>query len=355
MFKLKTFILFFVLFVAPASAQIINPGQPFPPTGCITPNGIIFNNATPCDSGFIKLPGSTGAITATGKFWIDIGGSENSTRAAGLTVSSPPGVYTPGSDPGDGARILTVAGRSSDVTTGIVFGLARDTQNGRLWDMVAYVNVDHKLDINNNAGGYHTVATLDGNTNSLFLPGFIVTGPAAVNCSICNSLSANAPSLNVSSIQNTSTAGYSAINALRSDGVEQTAWGYGNSGVAAVFAGTAFWEGSGINTLSIIINSNTGRLGEFSSSGFDMYDNSHSIMTAYGPHVFGVTRSNGNIFTAGNITVPGGAAPVLSTTASITSGGAAGVGTLTNAPVSGNPTKWVPINDNGTTRYYPVW
>ena len=30
-------------------------------------------------------------------------------------------------------------------------------------------------------------------------------------------------------------------------------------------------------------------------------------------------------------------------------------GTLTNSPLSGNPTKWVAINDNGTQRYIPTW
>ena len=43
------------------------------------------------------------------------------------------------------------------------------------------------------------------------------------------------------------------------------------------------------------------------------------------------------------------------TTISFTNGAAAATGTLTNAPVSGNPTKWIPINDNGTTRYIPAW
>lgn len=38
-----------------------------------------------------------------------------------------------------------------------------------------------------------------------------------------------------------------------------------------------------------------------------------------------------------------------------TNGAAAALGTLTNAPVAGDPTKWVPINDNGTTRYIPAW
>lgn len=36
-------------------------------------------------------------------------------------------------------------------------------------------------------------------------------------------------------------------------------------------------------------------------------------------------------------------------------GAAAGAGTITNAPAAGNPTKWVPIDDNGTTRYIPAW
>lgn len=39
----------------------------------------------------------------------------------------------------------------------------------------------------------------------------------------------------------------------------------------------------------------------------------------------------------------------------LTDGAAAAVGTLSNAPVAGNPTKWIPISDNGTTRYIPAW
>lgn len=36
-------------------------------------------------------------------------------------------------------------------------------------------------------------------------------------------------------------------------------------------------------------------------------------------------------------------------------GAAASAGTLANAPAAGNPTKWIPIDDNGTTRYIPAW
>lgn len=38
-----------------------------------------------------------------------------------------------------------------------------------------------------------------------------------------------------------------------------------------------------------------------------------------------------------------------------TDGAGANTGTLTNSPVIGNPTKWIPIDDNGTTRYIPAW
>lgn len=39
----------------------------------------------------------------------------------------------------------------------------------------------------------------------------------------------------------------------------------------------------------------------------------------------------------------------------LTNGAGAQVATMTNGPTAGNPTKWVPINDNGTTRYIPAW
>lgn len=41
--------------------------------------------------------------------------------------------------------------------------------------------------------------------------------------------------------------------------------------------------------------------------------------------------------------------------AAFDNGAGANAGTLTNSPVTGNPTKWIPIDDNGTTRYIPAW
>lgn len=43
------------------------------------------------------------------------------------------------------------------------------------------------------------------------------------------------------------------------------------------------------------------------------------------------------------------------TSAALANGAAAQAGTLLNGPAAGNPTKWIPISDNGTTRYIPAW
>lgn len=60
-----------------------------------------------------------------------------------------------------------------------------------------------------------------------------------------------------------------------------------------------------------------------------------------------------SVTSAGQIQA-GSATPFGATTAA-TDGAAAQTGTLTNAPVAGNPTKWVPYNDAGVTRYMPMW
>lgn len=46
---------------------------------------------------------------------------------------------------------------------------------------------------------------------------------------------------------------------------------------------------------------------------------------------------------------------LLETTAALTDGAAALAATMLNSPVAGDPSKWVAINDNGTTRYIPTW
>jgi len=54
------------------------------------------------------------------------------------------------------------------------------------------------------------------------------------------------------------------------------------------------------------------------------------------------------------IKVPGGA-QFISTSTNLNNGAGASTATFTNAPIAGNPTKWIEINDNGTVRYIPAF
>lgn len=49
------------------------------------------------------------------------------------------------------------------------------------------------------------------------------------------------------------------------------------------------------------------------------------------------------------------AAAFLRTNTTLTNSAAAQVATMTNGPTAGNPTKWIGIDDNGTTRQIPAW
>jgi hypothetical protein len=75
---------------------------------------------------------------------------------------------------------------------------------------------------------------------------------------------------------------------------------------------------------------------------------------------------SGSLTTAGGIgvalsgffggTVTTGSSTFMSRTSiALVDGSSSKTATLTNSPVTGNATKWIPIDDNGTTRYIPAW
>ena len=89
-----------------------------------------------------------------------------------------------------------------------------------------------------------------------------------------------------------------------------------------------------------------------SSMWFQAVGNVISQFQWYSNNV-GVGNLNMTLDIAGLLTTR---SPTLhATSTALTNGAAAAAGTLTNAPVAGNPTKWVPIIDNGVTRFIPAW
>lgn len=91
-----------------------------------------------------------------------------------------------------------------------------------------------------------------------------------------------------------------------------------------------------------------GAISDETGTGALVFANTPTLVT---PNIGAATGTS--VALTGGITT--GNTTLHTTTVALTNGAAAATGTLLNAPVAGNPTKWVPINDNGTIRYIPTW
>jgi hypothetical protein len=121
-----------------------------------------------------------------------------------------------------------------------------------------------------------------------------------------------------------------------------------------------FWYFNSLSLLNVgngyVRTANTQTLG-FSSTG-DSGGTSDATFSRISAGVIGVGTGTAGYFDGGlkltDLTI-NRAATFLTTSVALTNGAGASAGTLTNAPAVGNPTKWIGINDNGTTRYIPAW
>jgi hypothetical protein len=79
-----------------------------------------------------------------------------------------------------------------------------------------------------------------------------------------------------------------------------------------------------------------------------------AIKSTTNPQIFRVYKTSVGPAWIGFDTVDA-ASPILKSTFAMQNNAAAQVATITNSPTAGNPTKWIPINDNGTIRNIPAW
>lgn len=71
--------------------------------------------------------------------------------------------------------------------------------------------------------------------------------------------------------------------------------------------------------------------------------------------LIGSIIDNGNLFQVNGAISINNPAAMLVASSAMTNNAGASVGTLTNAPAAGNPTKWIGFNDAGTLRFIPAW
>jgi hypothetical protein len=127
-----------------------------------------------------------------------------------------------------------------------------------------------------------------------------------------------------------------------------------------------------LNTEAAVTSATSILLNNFSVSGAGAITTQHGIFIqdlTTGTSIRGITSNVSagankyNIFAsgtapsyfAGEVQIAGSTTPMLRAVVAMSNGAAAAVGTLTNAPVAGNPTKWIAFNDAGVTRYIPAW
>jgi hypothetical protein len=112
------------------------------------------------------------------------------------------------------------------------------------------------------------------------------------------------------------------------------------------------FTGSNLTQIATRLHSSLQSLqGGTSGEYYHLTSAQHTALTAANLAIGAGTGSS--LVLTGGLTT--GNATLHTTTTALTNGAAAAAGTLLNAPAAGNPTKWVPIDDNGTIRYIPCW
>lgn len=109
--------------------------------------------------------------------------------------------------------------------------------------------------------------------------------------------------------------------------------------------------GYGITDAQSKLNNSAGLAGALSDetgTGVAVFNNTPTLITP----ALGAATGTSLVLTGGITT---GTGTLHTSSVNLTDGAAAAAGTLLNAPAIGNPTKWLAINDNGTTRYIPAW
>lgn len=160
--------------------------------------------------------------------------------------------------------------------------------------------------------------------------------------------------------QNNGVSWSQALKVLTTNQVVVTSAGSASLGALVTSNGPI--EAGQVGTSQIILNSNGANFGLIQNDSAGTWSLAYStVANALGTSVLKWT-SNGNITVptpiSGDTLTLGPSATsgaLIATNAALTTGAGASLGTLTNAPSAGNPTKWIKINDNGTIRSVPAW
>ena len=110
---------------------------------------------------------------------------------------------------------------------------------------------------------------------------------------------------------------------------------------------------SGISTDSVEYMLWLGKLAQ--RQNIDLLKTVNFVSNVDETYLFSVSNNETRKITVSNLTYNGNQSSLVVSSVTLINGAGVAAGTLLNAPAVGNPTKWIPINDNGTIRYIPAW
>lgn len=159
------------------------------------------------------------------------------------------------------------------------------------------------------------------------------------------------------------SVGLAAINGIATTYMRSDAAPALNVGIVPTWTGIHTFSAQAVFNASLLLP-NASTLNFKDSGGTSrgvlqlFSDNNVYFENPLGGSVFMRSNAAANVWTfaaTGLTTLPATTGVLLATVTALTNGAAAAAGTLTNAPVAGNPTKWISINDAGTVRKIPAW
>ena len=307
----------------------------------------------------INITGTILADLCYGSSGIEIGSNspyifDDSTAANFLYLKATAGLF--GTDKTQTLQNATgTVALTSDITGGTLAGSFTTLTGTSSATLGTNGGTGGSVVLRGSTSGSATINT--SNTGVLALPsGTTATSMAlttpALGVATATSVQVGNGTSSVTSLQ----IGNNALNGFYSPSLVGT-----DIGVSANGTWVAFWNSSWglVARLPIIPLSNNGT--SCGTSGLrwsTMYsvsgDFSGAVVCGTTLAVTGATTLTGLLTANGGITVIGGA-KLLTTNTALTDNTGANTATLNNSPITGDPTKWIAINDNGTTRYIPTW